>query len=312
MQAIRRNQRGGAALMLSLWALFLLSAMVMTWAMDIGSRLALSGKAKRGLEAEAMACSGVEVAMHPAVKPDSEVLMGRFGKNQRYEAHLSGEGGRLNLNWVTQMPENPGRLEVLRKFLEMRGFELDERDHMIDTLLDWVDADNLVRLNGDEGGEGYQPANRPLRRLEELKKVRGWEEFTSTNDWDADLTLDSQAGQQPGQPAGINLAWASRDLILALPGVSEDRVDQFLTMRAGPDGIDGTEDDVASQIIGIREAEVALGTPPGQLTAIGVSFDRNDTVWRVISVGKSGDVTRTIRVVFVRQVPPQLKSWKEF
>src|SRR3989442_1671017 len=41
----------GAALMLSLWALFLLSAMVISWALEIDSRLALSGHANRTLEA---------------------------------------------------------------------------------------------------------------------------------------------------------------------------------------------------------------------------------------------------------------------
>ena len=193
--------------MLSLWALFLLSAMVISWATDIGSRLALSGKSNRLLEAQAMACSGAEVAMHPQVKPGSPVLEVRFGKDQSYEAHLSGEGGRLNFNWLTQIPEVPARLEVLRKYLENKGLDLDERDRMIDTLLDWVDPDNLVRLNGDEGEGEYKPANRPLRRLDELKKIRGWGEFTSSTDWDADFTLDSQAagqqpGQQPGQPSG--------------------------------------------------------------------------------------------------------------
>ena len=320
MESLRHNRRRGAALMLSLWALFLLSAMVISWTLDIGSRLALSGKANRRLEAEAMACSGVEVAMHPQVKPDSEALAGRFGKNQSYEARITGEGGRINLNWVTQIPENPARLEVLRKYLENKGFELDERDAMIDTLLDWVDPDNLVRLNGAEEEPGYQPANRPLRRLEELKKVKGWQEFTSSNNWDADFTLDSQpggqqagqqGGQQGGQSGGLNLAWASRDVILALPGMSEDRVDQFLALRSGPDGIDGTDDD---GIRSIQEAEVVLGSPPGQLGAIGVVFDKNlnGQVLRVVSIGKSGEVARTVRVVFVRQNPPQLKSWKEF
>jgi len=80
----------GAALMLSLWAFILLSAMVISWTLDISSRLALSGKANRILEAEAMACSGAEVAMHPQTKPDSEVLRGRFGKGQSYEARLTG------------------------------------------------------------------------------------------------------------------------------------------------------------------------------------------------------------------------------
>jgi hypothetical protein len=306
--------------MLSLWALFLLSAMVISWAADIGSRLALSGKSNRLLEAQAMACSGAEVAMHPQVKPGSPVLEVRFGKDQSYEAHLSGEGGRLNFNWLTQIPEVPARLEVLRKYLENKGLDLDERDRMIDTLLDWVDPDNLVRLNGDEGEGEYKPANRPLRRLDELKKIRGWGEFTSSTDWDADFTLDSQAagqqpGQQPGQPSGqpggINLAWASREVIMALPGVSEDRVDQLLALRKGADELDGTEDDWGGAVPTMQQVETMLGSPPGQLAQICV-IEPRESVWRVISIGKSREVTRKVRVVFVKQLPPQLKSWKEF
>jgi len=302
--------------MLSLWALFLLSAMVISWASDIGSRLALSGKSNRLLEAQAMACSGAEVAMHPQVKPGSPVLEVRFGKDQSYEAHLSGEGGRLNFNWLTQIPEVPARIDVLRRYLENKGLDLDERDRMIDTLLDWVDPDNLVRLNGDEGEGKYKPANRPLRRLDELKKIRGWGEFTSSTDWDADFTLDSQAaGQQPGQPSGqpggINLAWASREVIMALPGVSEDRVDQLLALRKGADELDGTEDDWGGAVPTMQQVETMLGSPPGQLAQICV-IEPRESVWRVISIGKSREVTRKVRVVFVKQLPPQLKSWKEF
>jgi hypothetical protein len=83
----------GAALMLSLWALFLLSAMVISWAVDIGSRLTLSGNANRLLDAEAMACSGAEVALHPAVKPGSPNLIGGLGRGKTYEYKLA-RGGR--------------------------------------------------------------------------------------------------------------------------------------------------------------------------------------------------------------------------
>ena len=103
MKLFRKNKIRGAALMLSLWALFLLSAVVISWALDIDSRISLSGNANRVLEAEAMACSGTEVALHPAVKAGSSVLKGNFGKYQRYEVRITGEGGRLNLNWL------PGR-----------------------------------------------------------------------------------------------------------------------------------------------------------------------------------------------------------
>jgi len=43
-----------AAILLALWALFLLSAMVISWALDINSRLSLSSSANRALEAEAI------------------------------------------------------------------------------------------------------------------------------------------------------------------------------------------------------------------------------------------------------------------
>jgi general secretion pathway protein K len=296
MEASRNNRRRGAALMLSLWALFLLSAMVISWALDIDSRLVLSGHANRILEAEALACSGAEVAQHRSIKPGSPALEGSFGKDQRYEAHITGEGGRLNINWVAASPENPARLEVLRKYLENKDIDLDERERMIDTLLDWIDPDNLVRLNGAEEEPGYEPSNKPLKRIDELKKIKGWEEFTSGKDWDADLTVDSTGP--------IDLKWASKDVLMALPGASEDRVDQFLALRSGGDGIDGTEDDAP-----IDQAIVALGVPPQQLAGL----TGTDPVMRVISVGKSGNATRTVRLVFVKQGGSiQLRSWKEF
>ncbi len=200
MEAFRQTRRRGAALMLSLWALFLLSAMVISWALDIGARLSMSGNASRNLEAKALACSGAEVALHTLTKPGSPALLGSFGRNQTFEARITGEGGRLNLVWLIK-GENPQRLEVLRKFLEVKGVDLNERDQMIDTLLDWVDADNLVRLNGAEEEAGYKAANKMITRIEELKKIMGWEEFTSTNDWDADLTLNSTGP--------IDILWAT-------------------------------------------------------------------------------------------------------
>lgn len=317
MEAFRQKRRRAAALMLSLWALFLLSAMVISWALDINSRVVLSGYANRNIEALALACSGVEVAITPNVTPGTPALEASFGRGQSYEARLTGEGGRININWVIAQPENPARIELLRKYLEIKGIDLNERDQMIDTLLDWVDPDNAVRLNGAEEEGGYKAPNKgKLDRIEELKKIKGWEEFTSARDWDADLTLQSgAAGQQQGAP--IDIAWASKEVLMALPGASEDRVDQFVSMRSGADGIDGTEDDpfiLAGQngpgTFGYPQALSVLGYSPQdpQLQPLlGPS-----QVWRVVSVGTSGDVTRTVRAVFERGNQPKLKSWKEF
>jgi hypothetical protein len=206
------------------------------------------------------------------------------------------------LNWLVAPPDNPVRHEFLRKYLETKGVDLNERDHMIDCLLDWVDPENLVRLNGAEDDPDYKPANKLLTSLEELKRVRGWEEFTSTPDWDADLTLKSTGP--------IDLSWASREVLLALPDMTQSRVDQFLSIRRGPDAVDGTDDDV--KFTNMDEPALALGIPTAQLLASGL-VGLNDPVLRVESVGKSGAVTRTVRMVIGKSGNSiLLKSWKEF
>jgi general secretion pathway protein K len=292
----------GAAIMLAMWALFLLSAMVISWALDIDTRLTISGNANRIIEATAMASSGVEIAFHRDVKPGSPLLKGGLAPGQSFEARITGESGRLDLNKLL-VGENPVRREVLRKYLEIKGVDLNERDHMIDCLLDWVDPENLVRINGAEEEPGYQPANKPLMSLEEVKRIRGWEEFTSRPDWDVDLTLHSGNGL-------IDINWASRDVLLALPGVDEIRVDQFLSIRRGLDQLEGTEDDVNFK--DPRDLQIALGIGPDQFNQLASLITYTDTVLRVTSIGKSGPVTRTMRVVFGKTGNSiLLKSWKE-
>ena len=288
--------------MLALWALFLLSAMVISWALDINSRLSITGNANRRLEAEAMACSGAEIAFHPLIKPGSSNLIRRIDRQKGYEAHITGEGGRLNINWLVA-GEDPNHVEMLRRYLANKGIDLNERQHMIDCLLDWVDPDNLVRLNGAEASENYQPANTLLTRIDDLKKVKGWEEFTAVPGWDDDLTLNSSGP--------IDVAWASRDVLLALPGMNESIVDRFLELRRGRDGIDGTSDDASFK--SLDEVRAALSLSQDQFKQIASLIGFRDQVFRVVSVGKSGDEQRTVQFVFRRNgAVPQLITWREF
>ncbi|PYJ72400.1 MAG: hypothetical protein DME72_08035 [Verrucomicrobia bacterium] len=292
----------GAALMLTLWALFLLSAMVISWALDIDSRLTLSGDANRDLAAEAMAASGAEVALHPSVKPSSPNLHRALGAREGYDVRITGEGGRLNLNWLTA-GEDPIRLEVLRKYLELKGVDLNERDGMMDALLDWVEPNTgLHRLNAPPETADYRPPHAPLTSVDELKKIFGWGEFTSQPGWDDDFTIDSSGP--------IDLAWASRDALRALPGMRDDFVDRFLQLRRGPDGIDGTADD--AQFKNLADIQYALGLSPEQFQQLAALVGFNDQVMRILSVGKSGNIARTVKMVVRKSGNiPQVIVWKE-
>jgi hypothetical protein len=301
-RSLNSKSISGAALMLALWALFLLSAMIISWALDIDSRLALSGNANRVLAAEAMAASGAEVALHPSIAPGSPNLHRQMGDRESYEVGVTGEGGRLNLNWLTA-GEDPTRVGILRRYLELKGVELNDRDTMIDSLLDWVSPNiGLHHLNAPPETDDYHPAHAPLTSVDELKKVFGWTEFTSKPGWDEDFTINSSGP--------IDLVWASRDVLRSLPGMGDDLVDHFLQLRRGPDGIDGTVDD--AQFNSLADVQSVLGLTPEQFQQIASLVGFKDQIFRILSMGKSGDLTRSLQMIVRKGGSiPQVISWKE-
>jgi hypothetical protein len=331
MKALNSKLRSGAALMLALWALFLLSAMVISWALDINARLAVSGNSSRVLDAEAMASSGADLALHPLIKPDSANLHRQIGNQEGYDVQMIGECGRLNLNLLAPGGvENRPLIEVLRQYLTLKGVELNTVDTMVDSLLDWTSPPGLHRLNACPESDEYQPAHAALTSMDDVKQICGWAEFTSKRGWDDDFTLSNCNGV-------IDLGWASRDVLLALsavvPGISDDKVDRFLQLRQGPDGIDGTADDFQfGGALGMTtQRGPSIGSlPPEVQTTLGLNQQqtqqipnltlgyRNTLVFRVTSVGKSGDVTRTVQMIVLKgggagglTGQPTVMSWKE-
>jgi type II secretory pathway component PulK len=328
--------RSGAALMLALWALFLLSAMIISWALDINSRLVVSGSATRVLEAEAMASSGADIALHPQISSASPNLHRQMSDREGYDVQMTGEEGRLDLNWLT-LNEDPTKLAILRQYLTLKGVELNDTDKMIDSLLDWVSPNRGIHhLNACPETDDYQPPHAPLTSVDDLKKICGWEKFTSKAGWDEDFTVIplTLLGQYR-----IDLAWASRDVLRALsailPGMSDDRVDRFLQLRRGPDGIDGTSDDFQFGGNVQRSAPTAQtggSIPPEVLTTLGLNQQQsqqqlpgsttsianlltfNGPILRVVSAGKSGNVTRSVQMIISKASAggrPQVISWKE-
>jgi hypothetical protein len=108
----------------------------------------------------------------------------------------------------------------------------------------------------------------------------------------------------------IDINWASRDVLLSLPGFTEMLADRFLEMRRGPDGIEGTEDDVL--FTNPTDVQIALGFRADQFNQLATLIRFDSPVVRVESVGKSGAVTRTVRMVVFKQGGGiRLLSWKE-
>ena len=313
----RSNSRVGAALLLALWALFLLSAMVIAWALNINSRLTVSATANRALSAEAMASSGAEVALNPTITPASANLHKAMG-SESYDVQMTGECGRFNLNLLAPAGlENPVLVQALRQYLNIKGVELNDIDVMMDSLLDWISPTKGLRhLNAPEETDDYRPPHAPLTSMDELKKVFGWAEYTSHPGWDEDFTTVVGGCQQ------IDAAYASRDVLRAF-GIPDDFVDRFLQARRGADGIDGTADDpqmdqqTAFALLGLGATGTGKAPQPTGTNGIQnlIVYKSPSPVFRIVSVGKSGNVSRSVEMIVLKQAVgagrPQVFSWKE-
>ncbi len=290
-----------SALLLVLWALLLLSAAVFGWATWINDSIALHGDANRALEARAMAHSGAALALHPRVSLRTPLPEETLATGMSYRVQMISEGAKLNINWLLR-GEEPRKLIILKQWLERRGLDFQQREAFVDCLLDYVDGDDLKRLNGREKDDEYLPADRELQSVREISKVAESLPLVSQPGWENDLTIFSQGP--------IDLGSADIETLRLVPGLSETRIQQFVQYRQGEDGLDGTEDDnIFKNLDVVRQF---LGLTPAQFKEIASLVSYNDPTLHITSVGRSGKVSRQLEVVVRKgNAQPQILSWKE-
>jgi type II secretory pathway component PulK len=300
---MRRRSRfqHGSALLLVFWALLVMTAATLGWALLVHQGIQTQGERSRGIEARSMAHSGLAVALHPLVSLKTPGLEKEILPGMRYRVKILSEGGRLNVNWLLR-GEEPQKLAILKQWLALRGLDLHQREVLMDCLLDWVDADSVRRLNGAEDEGDYHAPNRELLSVEEIAQVRGSSPLVSQPDWQDDLTIYSQGP--------IDLAAAPARILELIPGIGETRIARFVQYRRGPDGIDGTADDV--EFANEGELQAALGLTAEQYQEISGLVTFRDPTMHITSEGHSGDVDRKVEVVVRKgNGNAQILSWKE-
>jgi hypothetical protein len=288
-------------MLLVLWALLLLSAATFGWIAWVQGGLATRGEENRAVEARFMAHSGATIALHPQVSLKTHLRPEQLAPGAGYEIRIQSEGSKLNINWLMR-GEEPTKIAMFKQFLANHGLDFHQREVFVDCLLDYIDADNIKRLNGAEDDGDYHPANRELRSVEELARVRGTEPLTSQPGWQDLLTIYSQGP--------IDLTSANEEVLELLPGLGDARIQKFLKLRRGPDGVDGTEDDFVFQ--SLDAVQQALGLSGQQLQILQPLIGLNDPTLSIRSIGHSGPTFREVNVV-VRKGGnlPQIFYWKE-
>jgi type II secretory pathway component PulK len=302
---VRRGRCAGVALLMVLCALFLLSMIIFGLAQHLNQQTFLMGNEGRALEARALAFSGLEIALHPLASAQTPALHRRVDATHSYNARITGEGGKLNLNWLLA-GNDLRKINLLKRYFELRGLDFQQREILADCMQDWISPGDTTHLNGSKVGlDGLPVPGRPFLDLAEIKRIVGSEPLTKLQGWDRDFTLLSKGP--------IDLQWASEDVVGSLPGVGSMQAHGFVQARRGEDGIDGTADDLvfatgtASQLV-----PGMLGLPPASFQQIQDLVTFSDTTVRIVSVGQAGKVVRTFEVVARKDgMQPQILQWNE-
>jgi len=281
----------GAALLLVLWAIAILSFSVL-WVSNLVNSEMESGSADvRGMAARELALSGVALGLHPQVTREDTALLDReIRPGERLRVRIRGEGARFNINQLLAAQETV----VLKNLFILWGLSNDESDVLIDRLIDWVDNDIGRRLNGAEQAE-YEaagmvgaPANRPFRSVDEMGRVLGMDALTAGHPgWREAFTIFGDGK--------IDVNEADSDVLQAATGLTPEMVADILRMRRGGDEVEPSEDDFKfkdiQQLNGWLQASPL---PPDQVAG---RLTTQSTVKRIDSRGIVGECERLISVV---------------
>lgn len=182
------------------------------------------------------------------------------GGNSQYTFRITDESGKININSLTD-----ASAVVLNNLLRNAGSPEDEANTIVDSILDWKDADDLHRLHGAENDyymslqNPYKPRNAKFETLEELMLVKG-------------MTADVLFGNDKRQgvirfltvnstSSTINISFAPREVLMAIPNMTAALADAVLAQRGQEPGKDSN---AMSAIIGdaFKEMSAYAGVAP--------------------------------------------------
>lgn len=230
MSTLRRMKyQRGVALIIVIWIATLLTLVASSFIQAMRTDMQIVGNSVQRARLEAAAYAGVQRAILEFMKPQQ--IAGRWAtdgtanawqyKDAALSISITDESAKIDLNVAPDA--------LIRGLLISQGVAEPDANALTDAILDWKDGDTQKRARGAEDAEyeaaglNYKPANAAFQSIEELKLVIGMSPalFDRLAPY---LTIYSR---QPG----INSQIASREILRALPGLTDAQIDDFLARR---------------------------------------------------------------------------------
>jgi general secretion pathway protein K len=239
------NRQQGIALLIVMWALAALMVIVLAFSYMARIEIKTTTAFIEGAEERFLAEGGIHMAaaeiMYRKVTLGTPLEPGKeyqvwytdgtpnvFGlEKATCLVRITDESGKVDLNKTPEI--------VFKGLLLSLGVKEEVADVIVDSVQDWRDADDLVRLHGAEDDyymslpAHYKPKNADFESVEELLLVRGVtaELFYGTGGKPglADfVTVYSESGK-------INLGAAPKEVLMALPGMTPELAAAIIEFR---------------------------------------------------------------------------------
>jgi general secretion pathway protein K len=344
----------GIALIIVMIAVISLSILagLFAYSMKVEGRLAMNSN--NDAELEWMGRSGAEVAkyvlglqMGTATAPyDSLNQTWAGGKGDMSVSntpladfsmkHIPLGNGKVSVDKITDLESkaniNMADQPMLEQALLLMGVNAGDYPTIVNSILDWIDRDNVTRVQGAEDDyyqslePPYSAKNGPIDSLSELLLVRGvtpdlyWGPKSTNAAPDRVLkNPNTRLGfhaDTPVYPVGlvdlftpissgrININTASAAVLQLIPFVDEHSAAEIIRLRAGQDGVDGTEDDVPFRNPGEL---VNAGLSPQAVQQAMRLCDVRSRTFEVQITATIGSSTRRFTAIIVRNNPRDLQ-----
>ena len=320
-----RDSAAGAALIVALWTVLILSLLIGGMAYEMHVEAGITSYARKRMKAQVAARGGVEYAKFLLAKSfdnsafeeedDEKEALRTLAKNLSRGIGVSGvkvemgestatvdvqpEAGRRNVNKLGD--------EDWEELLDQAGVPEEDWPELIDCFMDWTDEGDEHRLNGAEEDDayykeqGYVPKNAPLDTVDELMLIKGFTPAIVYGGPPPDPKSEPLRGiahlLTTFGDGKVNVNTASREVLMTLTAANGKMmddwvVDDILKYRLGDDGLPNTKDDGFDSV---QEAISKSGMDPSLADKISVS-DRQFV--RVTSIGDNHGVESGVWAVF--------------
>jgi len=248
----------GAALVITLLVIATLTGLTVAFSEDSGTELSLAGYAKDGYRAYQIARSGVDLARALLDEDedrdmdtlsedwalfDADSFPEKLPEEVTLTARIIDENSKININsLINEEGEiDEDKAEQLSRLFSVLGFS----DSYVNSILDWLDSDDIERVDGAESyyyqslEPPYECFNGPFLTVGQVFMVKGLENIRRFGDEPEKSLLDYITIYSNGQ---VNINTASAEVLQSLDDALDESVAQSIIDYRSEEGFLSLDD----------------------------------------------------------------------